>query len=453
MSFNHVSPYQYELQSVKIESERTTGFYEVASSVLEINLFEHLEKPFISGTLLLLDDANIFENIDFLGTESVDIQIKIPDSSELIRKRFVVREIETTINTNDQAQVLLLSLVDYEFYSSSLVNLQKKYEGKPNEIIYSCLIDNFFGKNLMMRDPPIQAPMRFLVPNMNPFEVMMAMRDRSTDAVGSPFFLYPSLADSNLRFFSLHDMLDRPALNSDTRPYRYSQVLAQNDELAPAASAYNITAMEYKKNENLNQLVRNGDVGAVYQYHDPISNLTASYNHSIKAIYNKLYSASSIIAQAPLYDHTTTVNGRPLHDYLSKNVSKVTTSRTFEGINNYHEDNSAAFHRDKSVAKALKNFLMKSTIDITVPGGNFLTSKANVTIGNQITIEALKNYIPDGKNNDLVDKKKSGNYLIYAARHVFTQGQRYEVSLTCGKLGNLTGTTYKTLNASPGLRI
>ena len=453
MSFIHVSPYQYELQSVAIESQRTSGFYEVASSVLEINLYEHLDKPYVSASLLLLDDANIFENIDFLGTENVYIQIKIPGSSEVIGRQFVVREIETTVNTNDQAQVLLLSLVDDEFYSSSLINLQKKYQGKPNEIIANCIADNFCGKNLLMRDPPIQAPIRFLVPNMNPFQVMMAMRDRSTDAIGSPFFLYPSLADNNLRFFSLHDMLDRPALNSDTQPYRYSQVFAQNDQLGPAASAYNITAMEYKKNENLNELIRNGDVGAVYQYHDPISNLTASYNHSIKSIYNKLYSASSVIAQAPLYDHTTVINGRPLHDYLSRNITNISTSRTFEGVNNYHEDNSDAFHRDKSVSKSLKNFLMKSTIDITCPGGNFLTSKANVTVGNQITIQALKNYVPEGKTQDLIDKKKSGNYLIYAARHTFSQGQRYEVHLTAGKLGNLTGTTYKTLNASPGLRI
>jgi len=453
MSFIHVSPYQYELQSVKIESGRTSGFYEVASSVMEINLYEHLEKPYISATLLLLDDANIFENIDFLGTERVDIQIKIPGSSEIIRRQFVVREIENTENLSDQSQVLLLSLVDSEFYLSSLINLQKKYQGKPNEIITNCIVDNFPEKNLLMRDAPIQAPIRFLVPNMNPFQVMMAMRDRSTDAMGSPFFLYPSLADQDLRFFSLHDMLDRPALNSSTQPYRYSQVFASNDQLAPAASAYNITSMEYRKNENTNQLVRNGDVGAVYQYHDPISNLTSAYNHNIKSIYQKLYSASSVIAQAPLYDHTTTINGRPLHDYLSKNITNIAVSRTFEGVNNYHEDNSDAFHRDKSVGKALKNFLMKSTIDITVPGGNFLTSKANVTIGNQITIQALKNFVPDGKNSDLTDKKKSGNYLIYAARHTFSQGQRYEVSLTAGKLGNLTGTTYKSLNASPGLRI
>jgi len=453
MSFPHVSPYQYELQSVKISSDRSQAVFEVASSVMELVLFENIDRPYISGNLTILDDANLFENVDFLGTEICDIQIKIPESSEIIRRKFVISEVEATENLSDQSQAILLSLVDIEFFKSSLINLQKKYEGKPNEIILNVLNDHFSEKELLIRDIPIQQPIRFLTPNMTPFGVMMAMRDRSTDAIGSPFFLFSSLSDRDLRFFSLHDMIDRPPLNDGIHPYRYNQKFANDDTIPPAVAAFNITQMEYKKNENVNKLIMNGDVGAVYQYHDPISNLTPSYDHSIKSIYNKMYSASSIIAQAPTYDAITTVDGRPMHDYRSKNVTRVATSRTFEEINNYHEDNSAAFHRDKSVSKAMKNFLMKSTINITVPGANFLTSKAHMTTGNQINIQALKNYVPEGTNDDLVDKKKSGNYLIYSARHTFSGGQRYEVSLQCAKMSNLTGTTYKTLNASPGLRI
>ena len=66
MSNVNVSPYQYEIISCKIETDRKSIAYELAASVAELVLFEHIEKPYISGNLVILDDANIFENIDFL---------------------------------------------------------------------------------------------------------------------------------------------------------------------------------------------------------------------------------------------------------------------------------------------------------------------------------------------------------------------------------------------------
>lgn len=65
MTNTHISPYQYQIQSVKIESERITGFFEVAASTLEIVLYEHLDKSYISGHLAILDDANILKTLTF----------------------------------------------------------------------------------------------------------------------------------------------------------------------------------------------------------------------------------------------------------------------------------------------------------------------------------------------------------------------------------------------------
>tara|TARA_B110000858_G_scaffold197574_1_gene259738 strand:- start:4808 stop:6169 length:1362 start_codon:yes stop_codon:yes gene_type:complete len=436
----NVSPYQYEIVSCKIETDRKTATYEVAASVAELVLYEHIDKPYISGNLVILDDANLFENIDFLGTEKVYIKLRVPSSDNYIRKTFYIREVESAVNTNDQAQMLVLSIIDLDYYLSSLINLQKKYDGTPAQIIKSILADNMFWKNILMRDEPIQSAIRFIVPNMTPFGAMQVLKDRSTDDMGSPFYLFASVTDDKLRFFSLREMLDRRALNADYSPYKYNQRTAQDDQAPPGYAAFNITNWNYSNNENLHKLIMNGDVGAIYEYHDPVSNLTASYKHSVDAIYSKLFATSSVIAQAPTYDAISKLTNKAMHEFNSKVISNVVTSRTFEDINNLVEDNSPAFHREKSVSKTMKNFLLKSSIDITVPGLNFLTSEHHMTTGNIINVESLKNYVPDGNNTNVIDKKKSGNYMIYAARHSFS-GPRYEVTLTCGKLSNITGTT------------
>lgn len=440
MTNPNVSPYQYEIVSCKIETDRKSVSYELAASVAELVLFEHIEKSYISGNLVILDDANIFENIDFMGTEKVHVRLRVPSSDNFISKTFYIREVESAVNTNDQAQMLVFSIIDEDFYLNSLINVQKKYEGPPNIIIENILRDNLPNKKILSRDNPVQAAMRFIVPNMTPMGAMQVMKDRSTDDMGSPFYLFASVTDNDLRFFSLREMLDRRPLNADYTPYKFNQVIANDDQLPPGYAAFNITNWEYKNNENLHKLIMNGDIGAQYQYVDTTSNLTASYKHSINAIYAKLFQTSSIIAQAPTYDPITKIGNKNLDDYTSRVISHVVTSRTFENINNLHEDNSPAFHREKSISKTLKNFLLKSSIDITVPGINFLTSERHMTTGNTIAIEALKNYIPDGTDNNVIDKKKSGNYIIYAARHTFS-GPRYEVTLTCGKLSNVSGST------------
>lgn len=441
MSQNNPSPYQYEFRRILIESDRRSTPVDVTASVVEVVLFEHLDRPYLSGKLALLDDANVFAGIDFLGTERIFISIKVPDSTNDIERTFFIREVETAVNTNDQAQILSFSIVDADYYLNSLINLQKKYDGKPTEIIKNILLDNFSGKKLKARtQPEIQAPIRFIVPNMTPMGAMQTISRRATDDLGAPYFLFASLTDNDLRYFSLKEMLDRPAINARTQPYRLNQKIAQDDTLLPAYAAYNITGWEYNNNENMLSLIENGDVGAEYQFHDVNSNMTSSYKHSIDAIYDKLYQITSSVEKAPLYDNITTINSKKLHRHMAKTITSISTARTFETISNIHEDNSAAFHRGKSVSKTLRNILLKSSVDITVPGINFLSSKFHLTTGNTVEIEALKNFIPLGKQGDLVDQKKSGKYLMYAARHQFSVN-RYEVTLTCGKISNTAGST------------
>ena len=179
MSNVNVSPYQYEIISCKIETDRKSIAYELAASVAELVLFEHIEKPYISGNLVILDDANIFENIDFMGTEKVHIKLRVPSSDNFIRKTFYIREVEAAVNTNDQVQMLVFSIIDEDFYLSSLINIQKKYEGPPNQIIKSIVSDNLPNKNILSRDDPIQSAIRFIVPNMTPMGAMQVMKDHT----------------------------------------------------------------------------------------------------------------------------------------------------------------------------------------------------------------------------------------------------------------------------------
>jgi hypothetical protein len=88
----------------------------------------------------------------------------------------------------------------------------------------------------------------------------------------------------------------------------------------------------------------------------------------------------------------------------------------------------------KPAAKAMRNFLHKSSIDINVAGQNFLYKDICKSIGTVITLD-FKNTREVNPGEQHRDVKRSGEYMIYAARHVFS-GQKYNVNLSCVKLAN-----------------
>ena len=64
---------QFKITEVVISADRMGGFdaqsFNVTSQVVELNLFENLDNPYIQGTVLISDDKALFDRIGFYGTE------------------------------------------------------------------------------------------------------------------------------------------------------------------------------------------------------------------------------------------------------------------------------------------------------------------------------------------------------------------------------------------------
>jgi hypothetical protein len=83
--------------------------------------------------------------------------------------------------------------------------------------------------------------------------------------------------------------------------------------------------------------------------------------------------------------------------------------------------------------------MAKSKLTILTKGSEFLgatgsTVAEHYTIGNTLKIAFPANY-PDLENKLSIDPKKSGDYIIYAAKHSFSS-ESYNISFECTKIGN-----------------
>jgi len=82
---------------------------------------------------------------------------------------------------------------------------------------------------------------------------------------------------------------------------------------------------------------------------------------------------------------------------------------------------------------ALRNALYRNMVNINVPGVAFMYSKASVgdIMACTFNSSAADPRVKDA--DELIDKQKSGNYLIYATRHMFS-GTKHTVSINATKI-------------------
>mgnify|MGYP003318722312 CR=1 FL=1 len=91
---------------------------------------------------------------------------------------------------------------------------------------------------------------------------------------------------------------------------------------------------------------------------------------------------------------------------------------------------------EKKLKKYTHNILQKCPLTFVVNGLEFIATKGHNTIGNNVSVEFLKSETNSASSSRFLDMKKSGQYLIYATKHMFKK-EKYEIQLTGVKLANM----------------
>lgn len=434
------TPFDFEIVKVLVSAERLNFTVDLARVISEINIYEHIDKPFLTGSIMFNDNANLFNEINWLGTEKLEITLRTEQSRDFtIKRNFRVTRIRQAVKSNDQNETFLIDFVEEHAYESSLKRVQQSYEGHHRDIIEKILKEHLDVDLMYEKDKPVTGfkKIRAIVPNMTPLEAANWIKDGTPDAFGSPYFLYASLGDERLRFIDLETILNLNPMNAKSQPYIFSQPYGRDTEQTNVVDqSFIIQRYSQVNTEDMLKLVKAGYVGAKWNFFDPFKGNQYQIDHDIEKTFKSMVSRRVFNADQndPVYDEDA-----DLHTHSSREINQVASSRLYsdwEEYKSYHEDEEDALHRQKVVQKSLRHFLLKSPIDINVPGKNFFVRDRNLTIGNILRMQFQINEDIEGTNYK--DNKRSGDYLVYAARHVFT-ANRYTVNLTCAKLAQRKG--------------
>ena len=439
------------------------AFVDITDVVTDIDIYEHLDKPYITGTVSFLDAERLTEQINFYGIEKFQMKVKLRESVQSVEKSFVVTKVAKNIRTNDSQSVILLHIIEDIGYLSEMQNVNKSYFGKGYDII-SKIIQEYLGKELSIppgleSDQDAQGQFGVVIPDMRPLRAADWIKDRITTADASPFYLFSTLANEKIHLLPLSAMLKQNPINDRTQPFMFSQAFTNTENLSIEQQAYIIEGHSNTNTEDLLKVNNGGLLNSIFAFHDVTKNKVTYPGHRAdgNTVDKNRWTAFDMFEQRanvgralgnpikmqdvyPIGATLEEKGGDSFKDLIhqrsaSKLVSNIYSTDLYDAnVYSIGESRSHGEFLERLDSRGLRNWLVNTHMNFSVPGRNFLIGNANTTIGNKYNLIFLGPPLGDNPHSsNQIDASKSGEYLIYAARHSFTR-EGYTAFLTGTKI-------------------
>lgn len=437
-------PSQFKITKASFTADRIGGFeelfFDIKNQIVEINIFESIYQMALTGNISVVDDKSLYDEINFQGNEKLRLEISgaTNDADVLMDKTFIMTGIQTESRAGDKQSVYTFSLLEEHAFISSAEKLRNSYRGTISDIISNIALSQLnksVDTSYTGEINSIQSAIRVIIPNLNPIKAIKWLMSRATTNTGSPFFLYASVHDDNLRFGNLDTMYTQDPWN-ESLPYTYNPANTNIAEsLTELEQGFTIGNIYPGESSNLLRLVRNGNIGANQETTNLNTGQIERRHFDILDTLTNLSNAEVINMESQnVYDEEFELKGKSLAEYDAMNIHSVVSTGTYGDFKSYHDEFDKSLLTKKLESNVIKNLLLKNTMNVAVPGTAFFLGKA--TVGDTVNLKVVNSNIEVGSSaseDDLLDKKKSGKHLILELRHTFI-GERHKVLMQVAKL-------------------
>lgn len=405
----------YELIDVKIGSARGL-IVDVYNFVLDINMYEDLSSPTISGNLTLNDAQDLINLMPFIGEEKLLLTFKSPSMSDkqgLINQAFYIYKMTNREYTAERAVQYTLHFVSFESVIDLNTKLSKGYSGKNNEIVTNILKNDIKTEKLCSVEET-RNTIKYVSNNWSPFTNINFIAKRSVSKqTGSANFVFFETCDG-YNFKSIDSLLEADSktkyiYDNNTRDPGTGGGGSVRDIRETLSRIDNYTidvGYDYMTR------IQNGMYKSKLIMHDMLTK-----NYSIQTLeYTKEYEKHNHLNPFPL-----STQGLP-----AKTASRLETKiRSLEGFDNFKSDGLKSWY--------LKNNMQQSEInsfsmELTIPG------RTDLRAGDIIDVYIYRTtpFRSTDTEEDIIDKTFSGRYLIHSLCHNLNR-EKHQIILTVVK--------------------
>lgn len=460
----HADRYTISVNASSVSSERVIDF-DITKDLVELNIFESLDRAYLTGNCTIVDKNSIFSSMGLQGTERITINMSTADINQtpiLVEKTFIMYQTKNQVKmSNGSASVFLFNLIDEHGFLGRITKISRSYSGSIEKTVKS-ILQNDLNRELEISytgvtdgssQNSIQEDIKCIIPNMTAINAIEWLTSRLTTINGTPYFIYATMRLPNLhsgvdnlevsddeavlqgniiRIGNLDTMLRQKEFNKIPFVYNPNRTDSVH-EGNPVQQLFTIKSVKTGSSGNTLRLAELGAFSAEYSNTDLNTGEIFTTRCTIEDTIEKLKNDDIISEERgfsqEVYDGVFNLNGKRMLDYDSVKYHGVTSSGTYGNFKGYHDEEDNSKFKTKISSTGIKNILHKSTITVVTEGAAILVAGAKVGDIMKVLISADN----DTSESSLYDKRLSGRYLMYDIKHSFT-GEIHDATITLCKL-------------------
>lgn len=183
---------------------------DISKNYLEINLFEDLFSPCMTGNIRISDGNDLISKFFLHGNEFLEIEIDKPSLDSPISKVFRVYKISNREMETSYANYTI-HFCSEEMILSPQTQISKSFKG----LRVDQIISDILKTNLMVQDKKIDGTFSqtsgqhdIIIPKMNALEAIQWLTTRAYSDMGTLFFFFETI--NGYCFLSYEDLLKQP---------------------------------------------------------------------------------------------------------------------------------------------------------------------------------------------------------------------------------------------------
>lgn len=398
------------------------GEWNILPLVVEVNIFESIFDAAVSGSVAIADTASLSSIINFQGQEVIRLQWVVNDKQ--YDKEFYIWSVSAqNKSANTTTSTLVLEFVERHGYISEFTFLNGATAGNVSDIISDIMLSSL-GVSL---DRWVNAHqrMRIMHNNRTPLEIVKWLSRRATNSLGEPMFCFAKVnrldtlnpESTDIRFLDLSTMLQTYEW-SDEDVFRYSLTPNNDDD-------FRIDGVSFPENDNVFELASRGALKSTYFHIDPTTRNVESVSFDAIRHFDDRAANGSVSSPnaAPIFDRRFAPDPNnetiPIAERDSLFVSGInTTGRFDDGYMGFTEEQFTEHHRFKMSRESDWAMIEKQRFTISVPGYHFMAGSEDRGPGTMINIMIPKDQPSHTPNDNTVDAKRSGRFMIINQRHI-----------------------------------
>ena len=231
---------------------------DLVNFVVELNLYEDIFSPCLTGNLTIVDSANLISELPILGIEFITIKYRTPTfeniPSNVIEKTFQLYSIENRSLNGDRETIYTMNFISVEGFIDQVETLVRSFSGTTDEIV-SKIYNDYIVKDrridtpdkktsLVIFDTPHTSRLRYISNYWSPFKNLsfIGKRVKGNTLNSSDYFFYES--NKGFYFTSIEGLITQQLatghfeeyvieVQKNTTPRRTSGILYKGVNVPP----------------------------------------------------------------------------------------------------------------------------------------------------------------------------------------------------------------------------